>query len=144
MGRTRIILADDHILLSDTIKNLIEPEFEVIGMFTDGYSLVEATQKLLPDIVLLDIGMPIMNGLNAGQQIKHLLPRTKLIFLTMNQDPQLAAEAFRLGASGYVLKTSAATELVHAIREVLRGRYNVTPQITKDMVGPLINNLKNQ
>src|SRR5437763_6651042 len=135
MKRTRIILADDHTLLSDTIKNMLEPEFEVVATFTDGHALVEAAPGLMPDIVVLDIGMPLMNGLNAGQRLKQLLATVKLVFLTMNQDPELAAEAFRCGASGYLLKTSAATELLHAIREVLRGRSYVTPLMTKDMVG---------
>jgi DNA-binding NarL/FixJ family response regulator len=142
MKRTRIIIADDHTLLSDTIKNLLEPEFEVIGTFTDGQALVEEGPKLMPDVVVLDIGMPVMNGLNAGQRLKQALPRVKLIYLTMNQDPDLAAEAFRLGASSYVLKTSAASELVHAIRESLRGGSYVTPTMTKDMAGSFIQNFK--
>src|SRR5689334_15248995 len=142
MKRTRIILADDHTLLSDTIKNLLEPEFEVVAAFADGHTLVEAAPALAPDVILLDIGMPVMNGLSAGQRLKQLLPAVKLVYLTMNQDPELAAEAFRDGASGYLLKTSAATELLHAIREVLRGRSYVTPLMTKDMVGSFIHNLK--
>ena len=142
MKRTRIILADDHTLLADTIKNLLEPEFEVVATFADGHTLVEAAPALAPDVILLDIGMPVMNGLSAGQRLKQLLPAVKLVFLTMNQDPDLAAEAFRDGASGYLLKTSAASELLHAIREVLRGRSYVTPLMTKDMVGSFIHNLK--
>jgi DNA-binding NarL/FixJ family response regulator len=142
MKRTRIILADDHTLLLDTIKNLLEPEFEVVATFADGHALIEAAAGLLPDLVVLDIGMPLMNGLNAGQRLKQLLPTVKLIYLTMNQDSELAAEAFRCGASGYLLKTSAATELIHAIREVLRGRSYVTPLMTKDMVGSFIQKFK--
>jgi len=144
MKRTRIILADDHTLLSDTIKNLLEPEFEVVAMFADGHLLVEAAPELQPDVIVLDIGMPVMNGLNAGQRLKQVLPKLKLVYLTMNQDPELAAEAFRSGASAYLLKTSAASELLHAIREVLRGRSYITPLMTQDMVGSFIQNFKHR
>jgi DNA-binding NarL/FixJ family response regulator len=144
MKRTRIILADDHTLLTDVIKKLLEPEFEVVGMFADGQALIEGAPGLTPDVIVLDIGMPVMNGLNAGQRLKQLLPKVKLVYLTMNQDYDVAAEAFRWGASGYLLKTSAASELVHAIREVLRGRYYVTPLIKIDAVGSVIQNLKHR
>ena len=144
MKRTRVIIADDHTLLSDTIKNLLEPEFEVVGTFADGQALVEAGPGLMPDVVVLDIGMPVMNGLSAGQHLKQVLPKVKLIYLTMNQDPDLATEAFRLGASGYLLKTSAASELVYAICESLRGMSYVTPLMTKDMVGSFRQNFKHR
>jgi DNA-binding NarL/FixJ family response regulator len=144
MKRSRIVVADDHTMVSDAIKNLLEQEFEVVGTFADGQSLLEAVQLLMPDVIVLDIGMPVMNGLNAGQRIKQVRPRIKLIYLTMNQDPDLAAEAFRWGASGYLLKTSAASELVKAIREVLRGGSYVTPLMTKNMVGSYIQNFKRQ
>jgi DNA-binding NarL/FixJ family response regulator len=142
MKRTRVILADDHTLLLDAIKNLLEPEFEVVGTFVDGHALVEAAPELRADVIVLDIGMPTMNGLNAGQRIKQILPKVKLIFLTMNLDPDLAIEAFRLGASGYLVKTGAASELVNAIREVLCGRIYVTPLMAKDMIGSVATNLK--
>ena len=142
MKRRRIILADDHMLLLDAIKNLLEPEFEVVGTFCDGHALVEAAQGLNPDVIVLDIGMPLMNGLNAGLRLRQMMPSVKLIYLTMNMDPDMAAEAFRLGACGYVVKNSAASELVHAIREVLRGSSYVTPLMTKDMVGSFIQNFK--
>jgi DNA-binding NarL/FixJ family response regulator len=142
MKRTRIILADDHILLLDTLRNLLEPEFEVVGTFADGHALVDAAAGLNPDVIVLDVGMPTMNGLSAGQRIKTELPRVKLIYLTMSQDPDVAAEAFRLGASGFVVKTSAASELVHAIREALLGRPYITPLLTEGMVGSFLQNLK--
>jgi DNA-binding NarL/FixJ family response regulator len=142
MKLKRIILADDHVLLLDAIKNLLEPEFEVVGTFSDGHALVEGAQCLHPDVIVLDIGMPLMNGLSAGQRLKQMMPPVKLIYLTMNMDPDLAAEAFRLGAVGYLVKNSAASELVHAIREVLRGSSYVTPLMTKDMVGSFIQNFK--
>ena len=142
MQRTRVILADDHTILLDAIKNLLEPEFEVVGTFTDGHALLEAAPRLCADVIVLDIGMPTMNGLNAGQRLKQILPKVKLIILTMNQDPDLASEAFRLGASGFLLKTGAASELVNAIREVLSGRTYVTPLMSKDVVGSVVNNFK--
>ena len=145
MKRARIILADDHNLLVDAFKFLLQPHFEVVATFSDGHRLVQEAPALKPDVIVLDIGMPIMNGLIAGQRLKQILPRVKLIYMTMNQDPDLAAEAFRLGASGYLVKNSAGSELVHAINEALLARSYVTPLITKDMkdmVGSLIQNLK--
>jgi len=142
MKRARVILADDHNLLVDTFKAFLEPHFDVVGTFADGHRLVEAAPALQPDVIVLDVGMPIMNGLIAGQRLEQILPRVKLIYLTMNQDPDVAAEAFRLGASGYLVKTSAASELVHAIKEVLLARSYVTPLMTKDMVGSFIQNFK--
>jgi DNA-binding NarL/FixJ family response regulator len=142
MKRPRVILADDHVLLLDALKNLVEPEFEVVGTFADGQSLVEAAPKLNPNVVVLDIGMPTMNGLNAGQRLKQSIPLVRLVYLTMNQDPDLAAEAFRLGASAYLLKNSAGNELMQALREVVRGGYYVTPLMTKGMVGSFVQNFK--
>jgi DNA-binding NarL/FixJ family response regulator len=121
----------------------LEPEFEVVGTFTNGHSLVEGAPKLKPNVIVLDIGMPTMNGLNAGQKLKQLMPSVKLIYLTMNQDHDVAAEAFRLGAKGYLLKTSAASELVQAIRQVVRGTSYVTPLMTKDVIGSCVNHFKN-
>lgn len=138
MKPARVILADDHLLLLDALKNLLQPEFEVVGTFTDGYSLVEGAPELNPDVVVLDIGMPMMNGLVAGERLKQMMPMVKLIFLTMNKDPDLAAEAFRRKASGYILKNSAASELIYAIREVLLGRKYVTQLMTKDIIELLV------
>ena len=139
---TRVILADDHVLMLDALRNLLEPEFEVVGTFADGRALVEAAPQLKPDVIVLDIGMPLMNGLSAGQRLKRLMPAVKLIYLTMNQDQDMAAEAFRLGANGYLLKHSAASELVDAIRQVVRGGSYVTRLMTEDVVGSLTNHFK--
>ena len=139
MKRPRVILADDHILMLDALKNLVEPEFEVVGTFADGQSLVEAATQLNPNVIVLDIGMPTMNGLNAGQQ---LLPSVNLVYVTMNHDPDIAGEAFRLGASAFLLKNSAATELLQAMRHVVRGGYYVTPLMTKGMEGSFVQNFK--
>src|SRR5215813_458853 len=142
MKRPRVILADDHTLVLDALKNLIEREFDVVGCFADGCTLVEEAPRLNPNVIVLDIGMPTMNGLNAGQRLKQAIPMVKLVYLTMNNDPDIASEAFRLGASAFVLKNSAATELLQAIREVVRGGYYVTPLMTKGMVGSFVQNFK--
>jgi DNA-binding NarL/FixJ family response regulator len=144
MKRTRVILADDHTLMLDALKNMLEPEFEVVGIFADGLSLVEGAPGLNPKVIILDIGMPNMNGLLAGQRLKQLMPTVKLIYLTMNHDPDIAAEAFQAGASAYLVKNSAASELVRAIREVVRGGSYVTPLMTKDMVGSFAQNFKHR
>ena len=142
MKRPRVILADDHTLIMDALKNLLEPEFEVVGMFADGHALIEGAPSLNPNAIVLDIGMPTMNGLNAGQRLKQLMPRVKLVYLTMNHDPDTAGEAFRLGASAYLLKNSAAAELQKALREVVRGGYYVTTLMTKGMDGSFVQNFK--
>jgi DNA-binding NarL/FixJ family response regulator len=138
MTRPRILLADDHAMLLDAFRALLEPEFEVVGAVTDGRMLLLEFARLHPDVVLLDIAMPLLNGLDAGRQLKAQRKSVKLIFLTMNPDPDLAGEALRLGASGYVLKSSAFQELKQAIHEVLRGRTYITPLLTRDVVGSLI------
>ncbi|HEX7331063.1 MAG TPA: response regulator transcription factor [Pyrinomonadaceae bacterium] len=142
MKRPRIILADDHTLLLDALKKLIEPEFEVVGTFTNGLSLMEAAPQLNPTAVVLDISMPLMNGLTAGQELKQKLPLVKLVYITMSEDPDLASEAFRLGASAFLLKHSAGCELSQALREVVRGGYYITPLMTKDMDGSFVQNFK--
>jgi DNA-binding NarL/FixJ family response regulator len=136
--RPKILLADDHALLLDAFRALLEPEFEVVGTATDGRSLLEQFSRLKPDVVVIDVGMPLLNGLDAGRQIKAQQRSVKLIYLTMNPEPDLASEALRLGASGYVLKSSAASELKQAINEALRGRSYITPLITQDVVGLLL------
>jgi DNA-binding NarL/FixJ family response regulator len=136
---TRILIADDHQLMADACKNLLEPEFSVVGIVTDGRDLVNATAEFKPDIILLDIYMPRLNGLDAGEQIKKTNPRIKLVFLTMTMEADLAAEAFRRGASGYVLKQSAGTELLLAIHKVDRGESYLSPLIAKETVRFLLN-----
>jgi DNA-binding NarL/FixJ family response regulator len=142
MKRARIILADDHTLILDALKNLLEPEFDVVGIFNDGMALVEGAPALDPNVIVLDIGMPTMNGLTAGERLKQLMPMVKLIFLTMDQDPDMAAQAFRLGATAYLVKNSAASELENAIRLAMRGCSYVTPLMTGGMVGSLIDNFR--
>jgi DNA-binding NarL/FixJ family response regulator len=138
MKRTRVLIADDHILILEAFKRMLEPEFDVVGTVADGRALIAAAAELKPDVIVLDISMPLLNGLDAGKQVKRSLPSVKLIYLTMDQDPDLAAEAFRLGASGYILKNSSANELPYAIHEGIKGRCYVTPLVTKGMVGSFI------
>lgn len=133
MRRPRVLLADDHTLLLAAFQKLLEPGCEVVGAVGDGRALLELAPQLDPDIIVLDIAMPLLNGLDAGQQLKQMMPGVKLIYLTVNEDPEFAAEALRLGASGYLLKGSAASELFEAIREVDRGRTYVTPLIAGAM-----------
>ena len=110
-NRSRILIADDHNLVAELCKRLLEMEFEVVGVVSDGRALVRAAGELKPDVIVLDIAMPVLNGLDAGRQVKEMLPAVKLIYLTMNPDTEVAAEAFRRGASGYLLKTCANNAL---------------------------------
>jgi DNA-binding NarL/FixJ family response regulator len=120
-NRPQIMIADDHTFVADVCKKLLEPEFDVVATVGDGRALVRIAANLKPQLIIVDIGMPLLNGLDAACQLKRILRSVKLVFLTMNTDPVLAAEAFRRGASGYLLKTCAASELIVAIREVLKG-----------------------
>ncbi len=135
----RILIADDHQLLADACKNLLEPEFLVVGTVADGRYVADAVAELKPNILLLDIYMPRLNGLDAGEQVKKKHPEIKLVFLTMTLAADVAAEAFRRGASGYVLKQSAGTELLVAIRKVNRGESYLSPLVAKETVTFLLN-----
>jgi DNA-binding NarL/FixJ family response regulator len=130
-SRPRVLIADDHALIAEALNKLLDAEFDVVGIVHDGRRLVQTAQELRPDVILVDIGMPLLNGMQAAQRIKRLLPAVKLVYVTINQDPDLIAEAFRRGASGYLPKTSAGSELVVAIRTVLRGEMYVSPLLAK-------------
>ena len=136
-NRPRILIADDHTLVADLCRQLLETEFEVVGTVNNGRALVRAAVELKPDVIVVDVAMPILNGLDAGQQVKENCPAVKLVFLTMNSDIELAAEAFRRGASGYLLKTCAASEMVTAVHEVLRGRSYMSKTLRRDDVNYL-------
>jgi DNA-binding NarL/FixJ family response regulator len=142
-NRARILIADDHNLVAELCKRLLEAEFDVIGTVSDGRALVRAASELKPDVVVVDVAMPILNGLDAGRQVKEMLPAVRLIYLTMNPDVEIAAEAFRRGARGYLLKTCAAAELVVAVREVLRGKSYMSPALPQDTINFLRNQHKN-
>jgi DNA-binding NarL/FixJ family response regulator len=135
----RILIADDHQLLADACKSLLEPEFLVVGTVADGRHVEDAVAEFKPDIVLMDIYMPLLNGLDAGEKVKKKNPRIKLVFLTMTLAVDVATEAFRRGASGYVLKQSAATELLLAVRKVSRGESYLSPLVAKETVTYLLN-----
>jgi len=127
--RHRILLADDHAIVVEALRSLLSESYDVVGVVPDGRALLAEATKLTPDVIVLDVGMPLLNGLDAGERLRKLLPNVKLVFLTMKDDPNLAAAALNLGTVGYVLKHSAASELLKAISEVLRGRSYVTPKL---------------
>lgn len=139
MTRPRVLMADDHSLVLAGLRKLVEEEIEVLGSVEDGRALVEEAQKLRPDIILLDISMPLLNGLDAARQLRKLVPESKLVFLTMHATPTYAMEAFKAGASGYLIKRSAASELKQAIQAVMRGQHYLTPLITKDVLEATLN-----
>jgi DNA-binding NarL/FixJ family response regulator len=136
--RVRVIIADDHRLVADACRNLLEPEFNVVAMVSDGRELLKVEPELRPDVIILDISMPGLNGLDAGELIKQRNHTVKLIYITMSVAADVAAEAFRRGASGYVVKQSSAEELITAIRRVVRGQSYLSPLITKDTVEYLL------
>ena len=131
MSRPRVLLADDHTLVLEAFTSLLEPEYEVVGTVLDGRELLAVAPKLKPDVIVLDISMPHLNGLDAASKLLSRLD-VKLVFLTVNEDPDMVAEAFRIGAKGYLLKSSAASELFQAIQAVLEGKTYVTPLLTKN------------
>jgi DNA-binding NarL/FixJ family response regulator len=131
MYRPKVLIADDHAMLRAAFQKLLEQECDVVGCVADGRALLDAAQKLKPDIIVLDIAMPLLNGLDAGYQVKRMMPNVKLIFLTVNEDPEVTRQAFRMGASGYLVKNSAASELSQAIQNVMCGRCYITPLIAK-------------
>jgi DNA-binding NarL/FixJ family response regulator len=134
MRKPRVLLADDHTLVVEAFIKLLEPEFEVVGTVADGRALLASASQLNPDVIVLDLGMPLLNGMDAGQELKRALPQAKLIVLTMSEDYDLAAEALRRWASAYLLKKSASSELVKAIREVLKGKTYVTPRVAQRLL----------
>lgn len=140
MKLPRVMLADDHTILLEAFRRLLEGKCEVVGAVSDGRALLREAPALMPDIVVVDIGMPLLNGLQAGRQLKQILPAVKLIFLTMNEDPDLAVEAMDAGGAAYLLKKSAASELFHAIQNVLKGKTYVTPKIARGMQWAFIRN----
>jgi DNA-binding NarL/FixJ family response regulator len=124
--RPRILLADDHGLVAEALQTMLAATFEIVGVVGDGRALVKSARQLKPDAIVVDISMPLLNGLDAGQMVHVESPAIKLVFVTMNQDPDLAVKAFRCGASGYLLKNSAGSELVTCLQAVLEGRRYLT------------------
>jgi DNA-binding NarL/FixJ family response regulator len=140
MKLPRVLLADDHTILTEAFRKLLSSRCEIVGMVSDGRALLQAALALKPDVVVADIGMPLLNGLEAARQLKSKMPTIKLVFVTMNEDPDIAVEAMRLGASGYLLKSSAASELFQAIQAALKAKTYVTPQIARGMREAFIRN----
>jgi len=136
--KPRLLMADDHSIMLAGLRKLVEGTCEVVGAVEDGRALVEAAERLRPDLILLDISMPLLNGMDAARQIKKSVPKAKLIFLTMHASPVFATEALQAGASGYLLKQSAASELPYAIDTVLKGQTYLTPTITKPVLDSMV------
>jgi DNA-binding NarL/FixJ family response regulator len=132
--RTKVLLADDHTVVAEGLATLLKNRFDLVGTVSNGSELIDAARKLRPDVIVADISMPVLSGLEALRRLKAARSEAKVIFLTMHADAQLATEAFRAGASGYVLKQSAGEELIAAIQEVLQGRTYLTPLMTKDVI----------
>jgi DNA-binding NarL/FixJ family response regulator len=138
MPSIKVLLADDHVIVAQGLESLLKDSFTLVGTVRDGRALLEAAARLKPDVIVTDISMPLLNGLDAIRQLKSTGIQAKVIFLTMHADAQLAAEAFRVGASGFVLKQSAGEELIQAINEVIQGRAYLTPLIAKDLITVLM------
>ena len=135
--RTKVLLADDHAIVAEGLATLLKDHFDLLETVGDGSALIDAARKLRPDVIVTDMAMPVLSGLEALRRLKATRNEAKVIFLTMHADAQLATEAFRAGASGYVLKQSAGEELIAAIQEVLKGRTYLTPLITKNVIANL-------
>ena len=129
MYRPRVLIADDHAMLREAFQKFLERDCEVVGSVADGRTLLDLAPKVRPDIILLDISMPLLNGLDAGLQLKRIMPHVRLVFLTVNDDPDFVKQAFRNGASAYLLKDCAVAELYKAVESVMRGKSYVTPLI---------------
>jgi DNA-binding NarL/FixJ family response regulator len=136
--RHRIVLADDHEIILDGLRRILAPEFEIVAAVADGRALIAAIEILKPELAVADISMPLLNGLDALRQCKSAKFPTRFVFLTGSPDVALATQAFRLGASGYVLKHAAAEELMAAIRETLAGRTYITPRIASEVLQNLM------
>lgn len=133
-SKPRVLMADDHSIFLAGVRKLIEDQCEVVGTVEDGRALLEAAERLKPELILLDISMPLLNGLEASRHLKKMLPETKLLFLTMHASPRYATEAFKAGAHGFLLKQSAASELPQAITVLMQGKHYLTPSIAKPVI----------
>jgi DNA-binding NarL/FixJ family response regulator len=134
MGKIRVLLADDHQIFLEGLKGLLEPEFDLVGTVEDGRTLVKEAERLRPDVIVTDISMPLLNGIEAVRQIKKSNHQIKVIFLTMHPDVSFASLAFEVGASGYVIKNSASHELITAINDAMMGKTYVTPEIAGELI----------
>lgn len=138
MPKTRVLLADDHAVVAHGLRELLKDTFELVGVVHDGRALLDAAEKLHPDVIATDISMPLLNGLDAIQQIRSRMPETRFVVLTMHADAPTAVSAFRAGARGYVLKVSPEEDLIEAIQQVARGNAYVSPLIARDVIDVLL------
>ena len=136
MPRARVLLGEDHAMVGEALRKILESEFEVVGAVADGRTLLQEAIRLKPDAVLVDISMPVVNGLEAARRIRRELPDAKILFLTMHSDLSYLRDAMKLGASGYILKRSAARELVTAVRRVLRGKTYLAAELLQAIKDP--------
>jgi DNA-binding NarL/FixJ family response regulator len=136
MSKPRILLADDHMLILDGLRNLLERHYDLVGTVQDGHSVVNAARRLQPDLVLMDVAMPVLNGLQAGHRLREQLPSVKLLYVSMYGDTPYVEEALRIGASGYVLKRSGWEELSRAIEAVLAGKQYISPELSAALPQP--------
>ncbi|HEY3740203.1 MAG TPA: response regulator transcription factor [Bryobacteraceae bacterium] len=144
MSRTRVLLADDHAVVAQGLESLLKDSFELVGIVHDGRSLLDAAELFRPDVIVTDISMPLLNGLDALPQLRQRCPDAKVIILTMHRETQLAVDAFRAGASGYLLKVSPGEELITAIEQVAQGRAYVTTLMSKDLITLLLESGQSQ
>ncbi|MEJ8568487.1 response regulator transcription factor [Elongatibacter sediminis] len=138
MGPVRVVLADDHTLVLEAFRTLLSPEVDVVATASDGHELIRTVKEHKPDVVVTDISMPVLNGVDACIKLLKVLPDLKIIFLTVSDDPDIVAEVVRAGAKGYLLKSSAASELLQAIKSVAAGSTYITPLVTESMIGSLV------
>jgi len=138
-SRTRVLVADDHVLVAEALQKLLSVDFDVVGIVYDGQRLLRAVQTLAPQVVLVDINMPVLNGLHAAERIKRQMPQIKIIYVTMTSDPEIVSESLKRGADGYVLKTSAPSELVMAVHCALKGERYVCGELLPRGIGPSSN-----
>jgi DNA-binding NarL/FixJ family response regulator len=144
IGRPRVLLGDDHVMFCEGLRSILEPHFEVVGIAQNGQELVAAAERLRPDVVVADISMPLLNGIAAARKLQKTKRPPKIVFLTMHADPTFATEAFRAGASGYVLKSSPGGEIVTAIQEALRGQMHISAVVARGVLGGLSENRADQ
>lgn len=129
MARSRIFLADEHKILLAGLRKVLESEFEIVGVAADGRDLLAAAERAAPDLIIVELSLPLLNGMDASRRLRRLLPRTRFLVVTMNEDPEIAFQVLNDWASGFLLKTSGTAELLHAAREVLAGRSYVSSEV---------------
>jgi len=144
MARPRVLLGDDHVMFCEGLCSILEPHFEVVGIVENGQELVAAAERLQPDVVVADVSMPLLNGIGAARKLQKMKRPPKIVFLTMHADATYATEAFRAGASGYVLKSSPASEIVTAIQESIQGRTHISAVVAGGVLGGLMESRTDQ